>query len=176
VWQISAPNYAKVLSEALAVQICLMCHNKTEVKEGPYAYKGKGPEYESFAMLGFDLMIDDMEAVAYAGHLCNLYSMDTISTGGVLAWAFESYEKGILTKEDTYGLELTWGNAAAIVEMVRKIALREDGLARLLGEGSKIFPKSPARAPRLAADDGQEIAAHDWRAIHFCITTRAASS
>jgi aldehyde:ferredoxin oxidoreductase len=168
---LGAPNYAKVLNaKPWPCRYCtLMCHNKTEVKEGPYAYKGKGPEYESFAMLGFDLMIDDMEAVAYAGHLCNLYSMDTISTGGVLAWAFESYEKGILTKEDTYGLELTWGNAAAMVEMVKKIALREDGLARLLGEGSRIASETVGKGSQDWAVQmkGQEIAAHDWRATYI---------
>ncbi len=65
--------------------------------------RARGPEYESFAMMGFNTMIADQEAVAYACELANLYSMDTISLGGVLAWAMESYEKGVITKEDTYG-------------------------------------------------------------------------
>jgi len=61
---------------------CVMqCHNLCEIKKGPYAYKGKGPEYESFAMMGFNTMVDDMEAVAYACELANLYSMDCISLG-----------------------------------------------------------------------------------------------
>ncbi|MFH2218077.1 MAG: aldehyde ferredoxin oxidoreductase N-terminal domain-containing protein, partial [Pseudomonadota bacterium] len=84
----------------------IQCHNKCEVKEGPYAYKGKGPEYESFAMMGLNTMIDDVEAVAYAGELANMYGMDTISLGAVLAWAMECYEKGVITRKDLYGLDL----------------------------------------------------------------------
>ena len=60
----------------------IQCHNQCEIKKGPYAYKGKGPEYESFAMMGFNTMVDDIEAVAYACELANLYSMDCISLGG----------------------------------------------------------------------------------------------
>ncbi len=147
----------------------IKCHNLCEVKDGPYAYKGKGPEYESFAMMGFNLMIDDQKAVAYAGELANKYSMDTISLGGVLAWAFESYEKGVLTKEDCYGLELTWGNADAMVEMTKKIGERTDGLGYLLGEGSKIAAERVGQGSSEWAIQmkGQEIAAHNWRAQYI---------
>ena len=61
--------------------------------------------------------------------------MDTISLGGVLAWAMESYEKGVLTKEDTYGIDLTWGNAPAMVDMVKKIGERAAGLGLSVGRG-----------------------------------------
>jgi aldehyde:ferredoxin oxidoreductase len=147
----------------------IRCHNKCEVKSGPYAYTGKGPEYESFAMMGFNLLIADQEAVAYAGELANRYSMDTISLGGVLAWAMESYEKGVLTKEDTYGIDLTWGNAPAMVEMVKKIGERAPGLGYLLGEGCKIASE---RIGQNSGDwalqmKGQEIAAHNWRAQYI---------
>ncbi len=66
--------------------------------------------------------------------MCNRYGLDTISTSGVIAWAFEAYEKGALTKEDTGGLELNWGDARAIIEMIHKIGKRED-IGDLLAEG-----------------------------------------
>lgn len=147
----------------------IQCHNRCEIKEGPYAYKGKGPEYESFAMMGLNTMVDDIKAVAYAGELANIYGMDTISLGGILAWAMESYEKGVITKEDTYGLDFTWGNAEAMVEMVKKIGERADGLGYLLGEGSKIASERIGRGSGDWAVQmkGQEIAAHSFRAQYI---------
>ncbi len=147
----------------------IKCHNKCEVKEGPYAYKGKGPEYESFAMMGFNLMISDQKAVAFAGELANMYSMDTISLGAVIAWAMESYEKGVLTREDTYGLDLTWGNADAMVELVKKIGERAEGLGWWLGEGSQAAAGhyGQGSADWAVAMKGQEIAAHNWRAQYI---------
>ena len=151
-------------------KFCVMqCHNRVEVKSGPYAYKGKGPEYESFAMMGINTLIDDIEAVAYAGELANMYGMDTISLGSVLAWAMESYEKGVITKKDTYGLELNWGNAEAMVEMVKKIGEREDGLGFLLGEGTKAASAKIGKGSEDWAVQmkGQEIAAHNFRAQYI---------
>ena len=166
-----AINYAKELNaKPWPCQYCvLQCHNLVEVKDGPYAYKGKGPEYESFAMMGYDTMVDDVKAVAYAGELANKYSMDTISLGAVLAWAMESYEKGVITKKDTYGLDLTWGNAEAMVEMCRKIGERADGLGYLLGEGCKIASERLGQGSEDWAVQmkGQEIAAHNWRAQYI---------
>jgi aldehyde:ferredoxin oxidoreductase len=147
----------------------IQCHNKVEVKDGPYAYKGKGPEYESFAMMGFNLKISDQKAVAYAGELANMYSLDTISLGSVMAWAMESYEKGVLTRDDTYGLDLTWGNAASMVELVGKIGERAEGLGWWLGEGSQAAAAHYGGGSEdwAVAMKGQEIAAHNWRAQYI---------
>jgi aldehyde:ferredoxin oxidoreductase len=155
-----ASNYAKELNaKPWPCKYCVIqCHNLCEVKKGPYAYKGKGPEYESFAMVGFNTMVDDVKAVAYACELANLYSMDTISLGVVIAWAMECYEKEVITQKDTYGLDLKWGNAEAMVEMVKKIGERADGLGYLLGEGSEAWAVQMK---------GQEIAAHNWRAQYI---------
>ena len=125
--------------QAWPCKYCVIrCHNRCEVKEGPYRYKGKGPEYESMAMMGLNTLVDDLRAVAYAAQMADEYSLDTISLGAVLAWAMESYEKGVITKRDTDGLDLRWGNAEAMVEMVRKIGERAGGLGYLLGEGTQI--------------------------------------
>ena len=164
------PYVEKLNARPWPCKYCVIqCHNKVEVKDGKYAYSGKGPEYESFAMMGFNLLIDDMQAVAYAGELCNFYSMDTISLGSVIAWAMESYEKGVLTQEDTYGIDLKWGNADAVIEMIKKIAHREPGLGDALANGSgyaarKYGNNSIDWAVQMK---GTEIAAHNWRAQYI---------
>lgn len=170
-------NYVKELNaKPWACKFCVLrCHNLCEIKDGPYAYKGKGPEYESFAMMGLNTMITDIKAVAYAAELANRYGMDTISLGSVLAWAMESYEKGAISQEDTYGLDFTWGNAEAMVEMVKKIGERADGLGYLLGEGIKIASEKIGKGSEAWAIQikGQEIAAHNFRsqyisALNYC--------
>ncbi|HBY97926.1 MAG TPA: aldehyde ferredoxin oxidoreductase, partial [Chloroflexi bacterium] len=95
-----------------------------------------GPEYETLATFGAYCGIDDLAAIAKANELCNAYGMDTISCGATVAFAFECFERGIITTTDTGGLELTWGNAAAMVELTRQIAHRE-GLGAVLAEGSR---------------------------------------
>jgi len=113
------------------------CIRAVEVKTGPYAPVSSeygGPEYETLAALGSLCMVDDLEALARGGMLCNMYGMDTISTGVAIAFAMECYERGILTKRDTGGLELTWGNAEAELTLIERIARRE-GLGDLLAEG-----------------------------------------
>lgn len=147
----------------------LQCHNKVTVKEGKYAYHGKGPEYESFAMMGFNVLVDDMDAVAYAGELANKYSMDTISLGSIIAWAMESYEKGVITKEDTYGIDLKWGDADAMIAMIEKMTERAPGLGFALGEGTGYAAKVYGKGSEDWAVQmkGVEIAAHNWRAQYI---------
>ncbi len=105
---------------------CMLgCHRKITYKWKGETINSVGPEYETLAMLGFDCMVDDLDAVCKANDLANMYTVDTISLGSVIAWAMESYEKGVITKKDTEGLDLTWGNAEAMVEMVRRIGERD---------------------------------------------------
>ena len=95
-----------------------------------------GPEYETCASLGSLCMVDDLEAISKGNELCNKYSIDTISTGVSIAFAMECYEKGLLTKEDTGGIDLSWGNGDAVVQLIEKIARRE-GIGDILAEGVK---------------------------------------
>ena len=95
-----------------------------------------GPEYETLAALGSNCGIDNLEALMKANELCNRYGIDTISTGVAISFAMECAEKGILSREDTDGLDLTFGNAEAMVRMVEQIALRK-GFGDLLAEGTK---------------------------------------
>jgi aldehyde:ferredoxin oxidoreductase len=171
------PTFTETLNaKPWPCKFCVMaCHRRIDIPDGPYQMEGAGPEYENYAMLGFDLLIDDLKAVAYANDLCNRYCLDTISLGGALAWAFECYEKGILTKEHTYGIELKWGSGEALVEMTKKIGMREEGLGWLLGEGVKIASEKIGKGSQEWAVQikGLEIPAHDPRAafvagLNYC--------
>jgi aldehyde:ferredoxin oxidoreductase len=96
----------------------------------------EGPEYETIGLMGSNLGIDDIEAVAQANLLCDDLGIDTISAGNAIGWAMECFEKGIFTRKDTDGLELKFGNVEATFKMIEMIAHRE-GLGALLAEGVK---------------------------------------
>jgi len=139
------------------------CKRVVEIDDGPYRVDPRygGPEYETVAAFGSYCGVDDLTAVAKANELCNRYGMDTISCGGTIAWAMECYENGIITKKDTGGIDLCFGNAAAMVEMVEKIAKRE-GFGNVLAEGSA---RAAARIGRgserfLTTCKNQEAPAH----------------
>jgi len=113
------------------------CGHLAVVKSSDYAGTiVEGIEYETTALLGADCGVDDLAAVAYANMLCDKLGLDTLSTGGTIAWAMECYERGILTDKDTDGLKLNFGNHKAMNETILKIAKRE-GLGNLLAEGVK---------------------------------------
>ncbi|MFP4344214.1 MAG: aldehyde ferredoxin oxidoreductase family protein [Anaerolineales bacterium] len=115
----------------------IACGRVTTIKEGPYAgMHGGGPEYEAVAAFGSKCLVDDLNAITAANHLANDMGLDVISAGQVIATAMEWYEAGLLTAEDTGGLELNWGNAEAVVAAVKAIAHRE-GVGDLLAQGVK---------------------------------------
>jgi aldehyde:ferredoxin oxidoreductase len=93
-----------------------------------------GPEYETVAAFGSMCGIGDLGAISKANQLCNAYGLDTISTGGLISFAMECYEKGILTRRETSGLELQFGNIEAMLRMVEMIGERE-GIGNILAEG-----------------------------------------
>ena len=92
-----------------------------------------GPEYESIGSLGSTCGVGDVVAVSRANELCNAYSLDTIGAGVTIAFAMECFENGLLTLEDTDGIDLRFGNGDALIAMVEKIARRE-GLGDILAE------------------------------------------
>jgi len=123
-----------------------------------------GPEYETAAALGSCCGIDDLEAIAYGNQLCNAYGLDTISAGVVIAWAMECFERGLLTKEDTGGLDLRFGDAEAMVELVQQIANRQD-FGNLLAEGCLRAAQTIGRGTERYAMQvkGQEFPMHEPR-------------
>jgi aldehyde:ferredoxin oxidoreductase len=123
-----------------------------------------GPEYETLGALGSNCGVDNLEAVAKAAELCNAYTMDTISTGVVVGFAMECYENGILTKEDTGGIELKFGNAEGMVKVVELIAKRE-GIGDILAEGVKRAAEKIGKGAKKFALEvkGKEIPMHEPR-------------
>jgi aldehyde:ferredoxin oxidoreductase len=112
------------------------CKKVVEIKEPrPVDRAYGGPEYETLGALGSNCGIDDLAAVAAASALCNAYALDTISTGGAVAFAMECFENGILSLEDTNGIELRFGNAEAMLRVVEAIA-RRSGIGDILAEGT----------------------------------------
>jgi aldehyde:ferredoxin oxidoreductase len=134
--------------------------------EGPFAIKDEmhRPEYQSLAALGGMLMNDNLEAVIKANDICNRYGIDTMGVGGTIAMAMECYEHGLISREDTNGIDLTWGNAEAIVALVEKIARRE-GFGAVLADGTqKAAERIGKGAEKYAvAIRGKSLAYHDPR-------------
>lgn len=131
--------------------------------KGKYPHTHK-PEYESVLALGGLCMNEDLDSIFYLNELLNRAGMDTISAGATAAFAVECYEKGILTKEDTGGLELKWGNTEAIVALIRKMVDRE-GIGDLLADGTKIAAQKIGKGSEAYTvhAGGQEPAMHDGR-------------
>ncbi len=120
-----------------------------------------GPEYETCATFGSYCGVTELETVALANQLCNMYGLDTISCGATIAFAMECYEKGLINNKDTEGIELRFGNSSAIPVLVEKIAKRE-GFGDLLAEGSlRAAYKIGKDAVSLSISvKGQELPAH----------------
>jgi aldehyde:ferredoxin oxidoreductase len=134
---LDAANMDKYKLSSYGCHACsVRCGAIIQVKEGPFATKGgvHRPEYETLAALGALCLNDSVESVIKANQICNLYGLDTMAVGNVIAFAMECYENGLIGKGDTDGIELTWGNAAAVVALAEKIARRE-GFGSVLADG-----------------------------------------
>jgi aldehyde:ferredoxin oxidoreductase len=139
-----------------------------------------GPEYETMAALGTNLNILDLKAIAKGNEICNRYCMDTISAGMTIAFACECFEKGVIAKADTDGLELRFGDAGLMIRLLEMIARRE-GFGDLLAEGAARLAQrwGVADEPYHLSVKGQEIPMHDPRVkvgvgIGFAISTYGA--
>ena len=145
---------------------CAVRCKKVVSAETPYKLDPDygGPEYESVGSLGSCCGVDDVVAISKATELCNAYSLDTIGTGVTIAFAMECFENGLLTLEDTDGIDLRFGNGDAVIQMVEKIAKRE-GIGALLAEGTKRAAAKIGRgAERFAMEvKGQEYPMHEPR-------------
>ncbi|MFX1257466.1 MAG: aldehyde ferredoxin oxidoreductase family protein [Promethearchaeota archaeon] len=174
-----------VIDAKIADRACYACFSGcaciTQVKDG--IFKGltlEGPEYETLAMLGSNLEIDYLPGIMKANYLCDDLGMDTISAGAIISFAMECYEKGILNKEETGGLELKFGNYEAMLELLELMAHKKDfgafcamgvkEMARSLGQNTEEFAMH---------SKGLEFPAYDPRAgwgtaITYSVTPRGA--
>lgn len=158
---------------------CMLgCGRRVKLEQGPYAgVEGAGPEYETLALLGSNCLTDNLEALCYANELCNRFGLDTISTGGVIAFGMEAFEKGLIDREDTGGIELRWGNEQAVIEMIRMIAQkRKIGMTLGMGvkKASEVIGKNSIEFAMHIK--GLELPAHDPRGYNGGATGFATSS
>jgi aldehyde:ferredoxin oxidoreductase len=131
-------------------------------KEYSYEAGGHKIEYETSAAFGSLLLNDNLESIIKANDICNRYGLDTISAGAAIGFAMECYENGIITKEDTDGIELAWGNHQSIIQMTEKLARRE-GFGDVLADGVKRAAEKIGKGSEKYAihAGGQELAMHD---------------
>jgi aldehyde:ferredoxin oxidoreductase len=144
----------------------IACGRATEIREGKWAgHSGEGPEYETANTLGAMCGVADMNAITMANYLCNEYGLDTISAGSSIAFAMECYEKRIMTKEDTCGVEFKFGDAELVVGLIEKIANRDE-IGDLLAEGTKAMSEKLGKGSEHFAMHvkGLELPAYDPRA------------
>lgn len=176
---ISGENFRKkFLMKSIGCMGCLVCCKRySAVKDGPFAgIYMVGPEYETINALAAKPYITDPAIVLRAHYLCDEYGLDEQGVGSTVAMAMELYERGLLTKEQTDGQELVFGNSEALLYFIDKIAYRK-GFGDLLAEGTKIMGE------RLNADyyaihiKGLEVDATDprkqvTRALTYAVSTR----
>ncbi|KJS03714.1 MAG: hypothetical protein VR68_01075 [Peptococcaceae bacterium BRH_c4a] len=145
----------------------IACQQMTLVKEG--RYKGAltvGPDYETLWALGSNCENRTLESIIAADRLCDEYGLDTITAGAVIAMAMECYEKGLITKADTDGMELRFGDDETVVKLIEMISLRK-GFGNRLAEGTKGFVQDlGGDAYKYAVNvKGLEVPAHSARGI-----------
>jgi len=129
------------------------CKAGIEIREGPYAgTKGERPDLEPIINLGSKCGVGEAAAVLYLYNLAGDLGIDAISTGGALAFAMDLYERGILSADDTDGVDLTWGNVEAMATMMHSIAMRK-GFGAVLAEGVR-------RAAELVGGEAEAYAYH----------------
>ena len=163
---LSGPNFNEKMEKNYACWHCpLACggesHESTNPKY-PYPKHTHRAEYETVAAFGTMNLMADIDAIQYANHLCNQYGLDSISAGATVSFAFECYEHGLITNDDTGGLELTWGDADAVIEMLHRIGKRE-GVGELFADGVKpaLEKLGPAAEEFAIEIGGEELPMHD---------------
>jgi len=166
--RLGAPNYTQVLqAKPLPCQYCPTgCHRRIKVIDPEeYALTGPGPEYETLGMMGTNTLIDDPKAVAKANDIANRLGIDTISAGAMVGFAMQCWERGWVTAKDTGGLDLTWGNPKALIDLVDQIGRRESFGAHFaegtLGAAREIHPDA---LDTVVHNKGLDYPAHDPRA------------
>ena len=140
------------------------CGSHMKAGTGEYEYRegSHRPEYETLAMFGSNCLNNNIESILKLNDICNRYGIDTISAGSVIAFTIECYENKLITRADTGGIEMTWGNHRSIVEMTEKLAKRE-GFGDMIADGVKVAAERIGQgASKYAMHiQGQELPAHD---------------
>ena len=154
------------------------CSHIASIDRGPWkGARTEGPEYETFYSFGTNCGIDRFDAIVAAEQLCDEYGVDTMSCGCTIAFAMECFEKGLITKEDTGGIELKFGDAAAMVKAVEML-VKGEGLSDLFGQGVRsAAEKIPGSAAFAMHAKGLELGGYECRgswgqALQFALASR----
>lgn len=142
------------------------CGGHVIIKKGRLkGTSGHKPEYETLGAFGSLCLNDDLDSIVVVNNLCNDYGTDTISTGTTVAFAMELYDKGIVSKEDLGGLDLSWGNSKAIIALTRQLVSAQGPGAKLFGNGQKaaIEMLGEKAAECATHAGGEELPMHDPR-------------
>jgi len=129
-----------ILKERDTCYACVVkCKRVVEIKDGPHKVDPRygGPEYETLGTFGSYCGVDDLTAISVANQVCNEYAVDSIAAGATIAFAMECFEKGVITKEQTGGLELKFGNTDAMLKALDMMVKGEGEFGRTLGMGSE---------------------------------------
>jgi aldehyde:ferredoxin oxidoreductase len=167
-WEkLSADAYAKIKVKNDACYGCpVQCGKTHRVNTGPYAGadSGKGPEYETTWAFSGAVGSNEIGMTIVANALCNDLGLDTISTGNTIGFAYELFEKGMISSGDTNGLDLTYGNHEACIELIKRIGNRQ-GFGDVLAEGTKRAAKHMGQGAEAYAMQvkGLELAGYDPR-------------
>jgi len=157
----------RFVAKIIGCSSCAMrCEHITVVPEGPYKGTTTRMEYESLWALGPNCGVDRLDAIIKAMAMCNYYGVDSISAGVIVSFAMDCYEHGLLTKKDTDGLDLRFGNHEAMLEMIKKISLRE-GIGDILAEGVKRAATKIGKGSEKYANHikGVEMTGYDIRGL-----------
>jgi len=153
----------------------IRCGRVITIKEGKYAVgTTDGPEYETLCGFGPNLSCTSLEGISLANELCNRYGIDTISCSVTIGLAYLLYEKGLLTKKDTDGLALEWGEIDPAIELIKMIADRRS-IGALLGDGTREVSRKFGVEDEAAHVKGLELPFHDPRAISGMAVSYATS-
>jgi aldehyde:ferredoxin oxidoreductase len=153
------------IGDSACFACAMSCGNICLVKQGRYVGTvTEGPEYESCAMLGSNLGVDNYAAVLHANQLCDELGMDSITTGSLVGAVIEGYEKGVLSLADLDGQPVSWGDDAAIMDLIHKIARRQ-GIGDTLADGAHgVIRRWPEMHKLILHVKGLEQSAYDSRA------------
>lgn len=157
----------RFVAKIIGCSSCAMrCEHITVVPEGPYKGTTTRMEYESLWALGPNCGVDRLDAIIKAMAMCNYYGVDSISAGVIVSFAMDCYEHGLLTKKDTDGIDLRFGNHEAMLEMLKKISLRE-GIGDTLAEGVKRAAAKIGKGSEKYANHikGVEMTGYDIRGL-----------
>ncbi|MBS7611572.1 aldehyde ferredoxin oxidoreductase family protein [Candidatus Bathyarchaeota archaeon] len=181
--EISGESFRETLwksDHACSLNCPIRCSKFALVESGTFKSVGvDGPDYETIFSLGSNCGVSDKQAICYANYLCDMYGIDTISAGCIVAFVMELYEKGEISKQELDGIEANWGDAEAMVKLVEKIAKCE-GIGKFLQLGvreiSKRYPNSKSYAMEVKGLEmpGYEPRAAQGMGLCYAISERGA--